>query len=117
MAPIHAQETVLAQHADFAAEYATTIESGICAETLAMLIMLPFFCLTIPEPNSWQEEAHQPEINSKFRFQLSSTIFSNGIFGCNGGFWVISTCAVHKMVVDQVHPQFPCAPLQGFPYP
>ena len=64
----HARNCVRLSTAVLAAEYATTRESGMCAETLAMLMMLPWPRLTIAGPNSWQGNNTPP---TKFRSKLA----------------------------------------------
>src|SRR5262249_46450170 len=66
--------------AALADEYVTTRESGKCAETLAILIILPLPRATMAGPNSWHGRNTPPtRFKSKFACQASSGIFSNGL--------------------------------------
>jgi len=83
--------------AALAAEYATTRESGMPADTLPMLMMLPLPRLTMPGPNSWHGNNHTADEVSN---QNSQPVSHGDLFKFtltrNGHFRIIATGGIDE---------------------
>jgi len=75
--------------AALAAEYATTRDRGGPAETLPMLRMLPPPRLTMPGPNSWQQQHAADEVEIKIRLPVGHGDLIERVIGGDGDFGVV----------------------------
>lgn len=94
-----ARNFVRLKTAALAAEYVTTRDKGRCAETLAMLMMLPWPRSHMAGPNSWQGNTTPPtRFKLKFARQSSAPIASKGWSAVTVTFASLPPAAFNRMV-------------------